>query len=72
VDAHGIEVLDRADDLDVVVQVAHHLQLELLPAQDALLDEHLLGGAQVQAPGHDGLELVHVVGDAAAMRSMTG
>ena len=32
--AHRIEVLDRADDPDVVLQVAHHLQLVLLPPQD--------------------------------------
>ena len=66
VDAHGIQVFDGADHLDVVVQIPHHLQLEFLPAENALLDEHLLGGAQIQAPGHDGFELLHVVGDAAA------
>ena len=31
---HRVEVLDAADDDDVVRLVAHHLQLELLPAQD--------------------------------------
>ena len=36
VDAHGIDVLDGADDDHVVLEVAHDLQLELLPADDAL------------------------------------
>ena len=41
VDAHRIEVLDRADDDDVVEPVADDLELELVPAADGLLDEHL-------------------------------
>ena len=41
VHAHRIEVLDRADDHDVVEPVADHLELELAPALDRLLDEHL-------------------------------
>jgi hypothetical protein len=41
VHAHRIEVLDRADDDDVVVAVAHHLELEFLPAGDRLLDQDL-------------------------------
>jgi hypothetical protein len=34
VDAHRVQVLDRADDHDVVERVAHDLQLELVPAAD--------------------------------------
>ena len=41
VDAHRVEVLDRADDDDVVGVVAHHLELVLLPAEDRLLEEDL-------------------------------
>ncbi len=41
VDAHRVEVLDRADDDDVVLHVAHDLELELVPADERLLDEHL-------------------------------
>ena len=40
VDAHGVEVLDRADDDGVVAVVADHLELELLPAEDRLLEQH--------------------------------
>ena len=41
VDAHRVEVLDRADDHDVVGAVADDLELELVPAAQRLLDEHL-------------------------------
>ena len=41
VDAHRVEVLDRADDHDVVGAVADDLELELVPAAHRLLDEHL-------------------------------
>src|SRR5713101_6728431 len=51
VHAHRVEVLDRADDDDVVLGVAHHLELELLPAGDRLLDEDLVGGRRLQPPG---------------------
>ena len=39
--AHRIEVLDRADDDAIVVLVAHHLHLELFPAEHRFLDQHL-------------------------------
>src|SRR5262249_54283791 len=41
VDAHRVEVFDRADDDDVVRAVAHDLELELVPAAERLLDEDL-------------------------------
>jgi hypothetical protein len=41
VDAHRVEVLDRAHDDDVVARVPHHLELELVPPADGLLDEDL-------------------------------
>ena len=49
VDAHGVDVLDGADDDHVVLEVAHDLELELLPADDALLEQHLVGGRGVEA-----------------------
>jgi hypothetical protein len=67
VHAHGVEVLDGADDDHVVLEVAHQLQLVLLPAQDRLLDEHLSHRARLQPSGHDLLELLQVVGGAAAV-----
>ena len=41
VHAHRVDVLDRGDDHDVVVLVAHDLELELAPAEQRLLDERL-------------------------------
>ncbi len=64
--AHRIDVLDRAHDHHVVRAVAHHLELVLLPAEEAALNEHLIGGRQVEPAPHDVLVLVAVVRDAAA------
>ena len=66
VHAHGIEVLDGTDDDDVVGEIAHDLQLELLPAEHALLDQDLVGRRKVEAVHDDLAELVLVVGDAPA------
>ena len=48
-DAHGVDVLYGADHDDVIGEVAHDLQLELLPACDALLDEGRVYGAGVES-----------------------
>ena len=66
VHAHRVDVLDRADDDAVVRLVADHLHLELLPAEHALLDQHLGGRRGVEAALDDLGELLAVVGDAAA------
>ena len=66
VHAHGIEVFDGADNDDVVVLVAHDLHLHFLPAYDALFDHDFGNRACGQALlGHD-LEVLEVVGYAAA------
>ena len=67
VHAHRIEVLDRADDHDVVEPVADHLELELAPALDRLLDQHLRDRALVEAARDDRLELLGRAGEAAAV-----
>ena len=55
VDADGVHVLDEADGDHVVVLVADHLQLQLLPAEDGLLDE-VADHLQLQLlPAEDGL-----------------
>ncbi len=66
VHAHRVDVLDRAHDDAVVVAIPHHLHLVLFPAEHRLLEQHLVGGRGIEAAGHDGLELLAVVGDAAA------
>ncbi len=65
-DAHRVEVLDGADDHDVVVPVAHQLQLVLLPAEDGLLQEHLGGRGEREALSGDAAQLLLVVGEAGA------
>ncbi len=64
--AHRIEVLDRADDDAIVLLVAHHLHLELFPAQHRFLDQDFVGGGGVDAALDDLDELRLGVGDAAA------
>ena len=64
--AHGVEVLDRAHDDDVVRPVPHHLEFELLPADDAAVDEHLADRRRADAGADEILELLAVVGGAAA------
>ena len=64
--AHRIEVLDAADDHDIVIQVAHHLHLVLFPAQHGFLDQHLRDGGLIQARAHQGVEFAGIVGDRGA------
>src|SRR5207253_2668438 len=66
VHAHRVEVLNRADDDDVVGEVAHHLKLELLPAEYRLFDENLADGRGGEPSAHYLLKLFGVVGGAAA------
>src|SRR5208282_2470866 len=61
-----IEILDRADDHDVVGPVAHHLELELLPSFDRLLDQHLVAGRRSQAPGDLGAVVAGIARDRSA------
>ena len=65
-DAHRVDVLDRADDDAIVLFVAHHLHLELFPAEHALLDQNLVGGRSVDAALHDLDQFASRVGDAPA------
>mmetsp|Transcript_71718 Transcript_71718/g.154842 ORF Transcript_71718/g.154842 Transcript_71718/m.154842 type:complete len:1117 (-) Transcript_71718:111-3461(-) len=58
VDAHGVEVLHVAHRDAVVVRVAHHLVLQLLPALQALVDDDLR--AVHEGLGHELLQLRHV------------
>ena len=65
-DAHRIDVLDRADDDAIVLLVAHHLHLELFPAEHALLDQDLVGRRSVDAALDDLDQFASCVGDAPA------
>ena len=70
VNAHRVEVLDRADDDAIVVLVAHHLHLELFPTDHRFFQQHLVNGREVQSALHQAVELVAVVaGEHRAIRS---
>ena len=64
--AHGIEILNRADDDDVVGEVAHHLELVFLPAENALFNQALVDRRKIEAARQNLHQLFAVVGDAAA------
>ena len=66
VDADRVEVLDRADDDAVAGGVDDDLELELLPALERALDEHLADRARVEAVLDTRLQLVACPGDPAA------
>ena len=66
VHTHGIEVLDGTDDDNVVGKVAHHLQLEFLPAERAFFGEHFVDRREIEAAFQDGDQVFAIVGDAAA------
>jgi hypothetical protein len=66
VNAHGIEIFDRADDDEVVAAVAHHFELVFLPADDGFLDERLAHRARVERAGDRVDKFLVVVGDRAA------
>ena len=67
VDAHRIEVLDRADDDDVVDPVADDLELELVPAAHRLLDQHLADRRLGEAALDLAVQLLLGVGEPAAV-----
>ncbi len=66
VHAHGIEVLDRADDDDVVFRVAHHLKLVFFPAEHRFFDQRFVHRREIEAASQNFQQLFAVVGDAAA------
>ena len=66
VDAHRVQVLHGADGDDVAHGVPHGLELDLLPAEDGLLHQDLGDGRRVQTGAGDDLQLLGVVGRAAA------
>ena len=64
--AHGVEVLNRADDDAVVVFITHNFHLVLFPPQQRLIDEQLVVIGKLKTTGTDFFELLLVVRHAAA------
>ena len=66
VDAHRIEVFDRADDDAVVVFITHHFHLVLFPADQRLINQQLFGRREIQTAGANFFKLFAVISDTAA------
>ena len=64
--SHRIEVLDRADNHDVVCKVAHHFELKLFPTEYRLFNQHLVNRRRGQSAANDFFKLFRVVSSAAA------
>ena len=64
--AHRIQILDRANDHDVVGRVAHHLELEFLPSLDRLLDQHFVARRLFEPVRHLGAIFVELARDRSA------
>jgi len=62
----GSKFSTRADNDDVVGEVAHHLKLEFLPAERAFLNENSCTGERSRPAFEDGNQIFAVVGNAAA------
>ena len=66
VNAHRVDVFDRADDDAVVRLVADDLHLEFLPAENRFLDENFTDGRGINTAHGDIEKFFAVIGDAAA------
>ena len=66
VNAHGIEIFNRADDDEIVAAVAHHFELVFLPADHGFLDERLADRAGVERASDGVDKFLMVVSDRAA------
>ena len=66
VDAHRVDIFDRADHDEVVAEVAHHLKLEFFPADHGFFDQRLMNGARIERAGDGVRKFLVVVRDRAA------
>ncbi len=65
-DAHRIDILDRADNDAIVRLVTDHLHLVFFPTEDRFLDQHRADRRHPDPGANDLLEFLDVIGDAAA------
>ena len=63
--AHGVEILNRADDDEIVAEIAHYFEFVLFPAEDRLFHERFVDGAHVERVGNRFGKFLLVVGDRA-------
>ena len=64
--SQGIDILDKADGYHLALAVPDDLQLQLLPAQNRLLDEHLADHAGLDTAAYDYFQLGFIVNQSAA------
>ena len=60
---HRVEVLDRADDNDVIAVITHQLEFVFLPSEDRLLEKYLGGRACLESCAGDASQVGLVVGN---------
>ncbi len=65
VNAHWIEILDGADDHEVVAVIAHDFELVFFPTEDGFFDERFVNGAHIESVGDGFAKFFFVVGDGA-------
>ena len=66
---HGIEVFNGADDYNVVIEVAHDLELKLFPPDKRFFNQHLGDRTLFNAVRNLKLEFFPVVSDSSACSS---
>src|SRR3546814_16602999 len=64
-DAHWIDILDRADDDGVIGPVTHAFHLIFFPAEQRFLDQHLGRGRCLKAASDDLDKPIPILGNAA-------
>ena len=64
--AHGVDILDGADDDRVVLAVAHDFEFKLFPSEERFFDEDFGVHAGGETAGDDFLEFLFIVSDSSA------
>ncbi len=62
-DPHWIQILNAANNHDVVCQITHHLKLKLLPTEQRFLNQDLRDRTGIKTRLANGDELLGVVSD---------
>ena len=65
-DAHGVQVLNGADDHHIIISVPHHFKLEFLPADYRFFQHDLMNQAGIEPPGRQPFKVLAIVGHTAA------
>ena len=65
-DAHRVDIFNRADDDAIIRFVADNFHLIFFPPDEALIDEHFIGGRRGKPGADNFFKLFEVIGDAAA------